>query len=240
MNPSQETQRRHRAVRDMAGLTEQMSTMQMYPHSSKAYPYNEATTRSATPDLLGLPAEVRNQIYGLVLKYDRPFYIRRCPGCYVEQAHRALLQVCRQTRAETPELYYSNNVFTICSIDDLYRWLWMLGKWGLFLPRVNLAHEVVEGVEYDRTKITRRPADQITVRLVLTRARVFVNGVQEITSNRVIDLATRLLLPAARELAKVDPEHQLLVVGTVRHCAHCASAFCARCGRNGPCCKRRK
>lgn len=74
------------------------------------------TNKMSKSHLLALPAELRNKIYEHAL--IDPQCVRRhfthladpmaksCPG-------PALLQTCRQIRAEATELYYSNNTFII-------------------------------------------------------------------------------------------------------------------------------
>ena len=62
------------------------------------------------PSLLGIPAELRNNIYRLALIKDKRIDISYWQS---EPTEPGLLQVCRQTRAESKEIYFKENKFFI-------------------------------------------------------------------------------------------------------------------------------
>lgn len=76
-----------------------------------------------TPNLLSLPAELRNKIwhYALVL----PHQVVIAPGCVAPPMEPGLLRVSKQLRSETAGIYYTNHEFS-CAIADFdhraYRW----------------------------------------------------------------------------------------------------------------------
>ena len=109
--------------------------------------------------LLALPAELRNEIYELVLdsSSDVPIYrvhpadtsYRRCPA-------PPLLQTCHKLRAEASAIFYGRNRFEIKtwnSVDSIVTLqMWVEGlrveDWGL-VKRVNLQYVGADGWEIE-------------------------------------------------------------------------------------------
>ncbi|KXS98586.1 hypothetical protein AC578_4314 [Pseudocercospora eumusae] len=61
-----------------------------------------------------LSAELRNEIYELALSFEEPILITKTSHSRLESSVKqptALLQTCRQIRAETTKMFYANNVF---------------------------------------------------------------------------------------------------------------------------------
>ena len=193
----------------------------------------------ATPDLLGLPAEVRNQICEYVLTLDQPLERRHCPGVSVQHTHRALLQTCRQTRTETLQVYLGNNTFVLSSVWDLGDWLDTLGHHSTYISRVILKLGVLEGSLYDVVAAETPTVHPIPIEFLLTRGRVLLGAVGgQIQDDTVLNDVLEALKPAATYLGGLDPEHQLSIAASLAHCKHCAMGMCKTCGRRRQCCKQ--
>ena len=89
--------------------------------------------RGPKPTLLGIPAELRNEIYRLSLdiKIDENF---DCEGMVISEHNAALpglLSVCRQIREEASDIFFAENVFNVEVIDlkfgpQRYHWYWTI------------------------------------------------------------------------------------------------------------------
>ena len=73
----------------------------------------------ATPTLPGLPPEVRNRIYGLVLIKVEPIVVQDPAVRREEKDVLSLLHVCRQIRMEGIKVYYGMNTFEFLDIGTL-------------------------------------------------------------------------------------------------------------------------
>lgn len=68
----------------------------------------------AQPTLLGLPAELRNRIYRLVLVKDTHIAPQNQEHRNEERQALAITQINKQLRQEACEIYYSSNNFLFC------------------------------------------------------------------------------------------------------------------------------
>ncbi|KAF2208527.1 hypothetical protein CERZMDRAFT_101276 [Cercospora zeae-maydis SCOH1-5] len=67
-----------------------------------------------------LPAEIRNDIYKLVLKADKPLAIcSKSPDLYTA-AQPPITRVCSQIRAETLQMFYHSNTFSAEIMSDVH------------------------------------------------------------------------------------------------------------------------
>lgn len=77
-------------------------------------------------NLLTLPGELRNLIYGYVLEEDIHFCVHHMlHECFVRNQLKLppLLQVCRQIRIEATSIWFSEAIFQYHSLPQLERWL---------------------------------------------------------------------------------------------------------------------
>ena len=77
------------------------------------------------PSLLTLPAELRDEIYTLVLKQETPLesvsYVIRNGWRDSYLRPPALAQICRQIRQEAIPIFYSTNTFVFQNVDQYMR-----------------------------------------------------------------------------------------------------------------------
>lgn len=80
--------------------------------------------RMATPTLLGLPAELQNRIYHMVLVHDDVIKPQLREDRKIEHIALALVQTCREIRSVTTRIYYGMNCFLFFDrTGDLDYWL---------------------------------------------------------------------------------------------------------------------
>lgn len=92
-----------------------------------------------------LPAELRNEIYSLVLKAETPLFVST-PRYFKVKPMLRLLSVCRQIRSEAGGIFYSDNRFTFHVDPRGTRDLYTLRHF-LFLSRSTIsstAHSLVQ------------------------------------------------------------------------------------------------
>lgn len=64
-----------------------------------------------------LSAELRNEIYELALSFENTIFITNTSDYRLKSSTKhptALLQTCRQIRAEATKMFYANNAFRVC------------------------------------------------------------------------------------------------------------------------------
>ncbi|KAK5110484.1 hypothetical protein LTR62_005836 [Meristemomyces frigidus] len=210
--------------------------------SSLSLTPTNSPTNPAQPTLLGIPPELRDKIYSLVLLAPEPIPLHFHPASYLRQHHRPLVHVCRTTLHESHSLYYSGNTFVLPSIDDAVDWLAKLGRDHLpLVQKVQLRHGALEcgfplpgtpprvprvpgaaGNHVARRIPGRRSPDRFMLAFVLRAGGVAIGAVGGKVEEELVETAREALAPLARYLDKLEPLHQLVVQGTMAHCKLCA------------------
>ncbi|KAK3670990.1 hypothetical protein LTR78_009106 [Recurvomyces mirabilis] len=171
---------------------------------------------AALPSFLGLPPEVRNKIYELILMAEEPIPLRIQRAWYVRQRYRSLVHVCRQTLRESQKLYYSRNTFVLPKTVNIGDWLDDLSGMALCVQRVEVPHRVLEchlnpptaslpkgATTHPRVQaFTQRPdAQPIKLDFVLADGDVEIGAVSDEIDEVIVETARQSLRPVARFLA---------------------------------------
>ncbi|CAK4033156.1 Hypothetical predicted protein [Lecanosticta acicola] len=109
----------------------------------------DQTTTETRPNLLSLPAELRNTIYELVLTSDNPVPVTR-------KVFPALLHTSSRLRKEAAPIYYQSNTFHApCCDEHTHQDLVRLVKWLELIGPVRASQLQQLRLECPYTKATR-------------------------------------------------------------------------------------